>query len=445
MITSLSITTLGGTRHQGWQIRSRRSRGWARSSGSGLFRHLLSLALNRRLFCLWSNRNRKEVAREHGTHLPQNAKILIPIMKLAVRGYRVVSISWCATAIMVLMQFADVSTKASQQNQVRQKRSRSKPRQPSLEHDSSSDQSDDSQQSRHARSQSHFNSHPSSDPACYPYAQPPYHPQQHPPHMYDPRAQFIISQAMHQLSALVAGGPWTPPGPRSHTPVPYTPTHHHQFPRHSGSGRSQTMYITPTHHPHPYPYVYDPAFSGATMPPDSPELHSSLTASGIGDGVRRKSLVGRSRSRGRRVSFHVEEVTEVRDEDQMDVHYSPSISDSRRKKREGSQMGKGHGSSDESSPSRNDASPKPHRKAKAEGKVKVAPKHKPSQNEDEDDSEPRVKDRGRSFRRAQTPGPSVPAEETDPPSSPNHSRGSRSMGRGRSRSVSRPLKSTNKR
>ena len=49
--------------------------------------------------------------------------------------------------------------------------------------------------------------------------------QHHPPPIPDPRAKFIITQAMQQLSALV-GTPWTPPHDSSF--IPHTPPRRHQ-------------------------------------------------------------------------------------------------------------------------------------------------------------------------------------------------------------------------
>lgn len=141
------------------------------------------------------------------------------------------------------------------------------------------------------------------------------------PPMPDPRAQFIITQAMQQLSALV-GTPWTPPHNSS---IPYTPTRRNQ------SRRASSIFNTPSYHPHPYPYSYDPNLSLATLPPESPESVSSPEKSSHGP---RKSSVSRSRSRGRRVSFKIDD-NESGDDDgrgRVDIYSSPSnIPASRRK------------------------------------------------------------------------------------------------------------------
>jgi hypothetical protein len=114
---------------------------------------------------------------------------------------------------------------------------------------------------------------------------------------------------MQQLSALV-GAPWAPahsyPGA-----VPHIPTH-----RHVSERPSNKQYVTPTHQHHPYPYSYDPQLSHATLPPDSSDNNSSPEIP-----ARRRTLVRRSRSRGRRVSFIVEE--DNKSSDVMEVPSSP--------------------------------------------------------------------------------------------------------------------------
>ncbi|KAF8798798.1 hypothetical protein BYT27DRAFT_7343190 [Phlegmacium glaucopus] len=144
-----------------------------------------------------------------------------------------------------------------------------------------------------------------------------------PPEMFapplpDPRAQFIITQAMQQLSALV-GTPWTPP--HDSPSVPYTPSRRHQ------SIRANSIFNTPSYRPHPYPYSYDPNLSHATLPPESPESASSPEKSSQGP---RKSSMARSRSRGRRVSFKIDDESGDGDGGR-DLTSSPSnISSSRR-------------------------------------------------------------------------------------------------------------------
>ncbi|KAF5361677.1 hypothetical protein D9758_007385 [Tetrapyrgos nigripes] len=218
------------------------------------------------------------------------------------------------------------------------------------------------------RSQSHLDS-------IHPYANsyyPPYPPLMYDRHknypqapVFDPRAQYIISQAVHQLSALFSN-PWVPQhhdsyppphhpymqsheGPSVPSAIPYTPTRGERsrsmfnlspvIPSPSTpSAPSSSVYHTPTHRPHPQPYSYDPAFSRGTLPPSSPEPDSSpvrssspgqfssptigysptstsdaLSSSPVATGFRRaSSLVSRSKSRGRRVSFK-KDVTEIGD------------------------------------------------------------------------------------------------------------------------------------
>ncbi|KAF5315026.1 hypothetical protein D9619_006981 [Psilocybe cf. subviscida] len=170
-------------------------------------------------------------------------------------------------------------------------------------------------------------SHPHSHPPSHPHSRPPPHAQLH-PHEYssipDPRAQLIIAQAMHQLSALV-GGAWPQP-PYSESYIPRTPSsHRHQHPhqpQHNQHRQGSQLplpplgsYITPSHRRPPEPY-YDPDFSYATMPPDSPEVNSSPDKSSPPN-ARRKSIVGRSRSRGRRVSFHFDEESGTREREAL--------------------------------------------------------------------------------------------------------------------------------
>ncbi|PPR01155.1 hypothetical protein CVT26_016056 [Gymnopilus dilepis] len=146
----------------------------------------------------------------------------------------------------------------------------------------------------------------------YAYPFPPYYHPHHPPPEYPPypnlQAQQIIQNAVQQLSAALLGSAWPPPPGFAPPPAQQTPSRG----RHS-SRRPDDPFTTPTHHPHPFPYIYDPTLSHATEPPESPEVDSSPEMSVSG---RRKSLVRRSRSRGRRVSFVVED-------EEMEIQSSP--------------------------------------------------------------------------------------------------------------------------
>ncbi|KAF9013393.1 hypothetical protein BDQ17DRAFT_1343349 [Cyathus striatus] len=200
------------------------------------------------------------------------------------------------------------SSSGSERDSYEKKRStRGRSKSKSLHISSDSEESEASSsgeysQPRHPRSpQATFNPTPP-----YPYMQPPstqHHPHHYPPQVYppipDPRAQIIVAHAMQQLSALVGWG--TSPG------IPFTPSRRHG---HSSPG---LMYSTPTHHV--FPYMFDPNMSNATLPPDSPNLQSSPDIA-----PRKKSLVRRSRSRGRRVSFKVDNRD---DGDLIDVQSSP--------------------------------------------------------------------------------------------------------------------------
>ncbi|KAJ7675797.1 hypothetical protein DFH06DRAFT_1170558 [Mycena polygramma] len=132
-------------------------------------------------------------------------------------------------------------------------------------------------------------------PSYYPF--PPYPPPTdvHPTvPLHDPRAQFIIAQAMHQLSTL-----FTAPWPAQ----PFTPPRHPSSARpSSASGSSSYSYPTTPHHPHTSPYVFDSGASVGSLPPSSPPSSSPPPSSPL----RRASLVPRSRSRGRRVSFKLD-------------------------------------------------------------------------------------------------------------------------------------------
>ncbi|EKM79365.1 hypothetical protein AGABI1DRAFT_128521 [Agaricus bisporus var. burnettii JB137-S8] len=134
-----------------------------------------------------------------------------------------------------------------------------------------------------------------------PRIQPPYtphtpsrHSETYPP-FADTRAQQIITQAMHQLAALF----WTPTHPVPANPMYPYPSPHHTYP----SVGPNFLHSTPDH-PHPYPFTFDPSLSAASLPPSSPEPPSSP----LKPRERRKSLVSRSYSRGRRVSFCADEI-----------------------------------------------------------------------------------------------------------------------------------------
>ncbi|KAG6897761.1 hypothetical protein C0992_011430 [Termitomyces sp. T32_za158] len=244
---------------------------------------------------------------------------------------------------------------------------------------------------RHSsRAPSQFNSpyHPY-PPQLYPTHPPP--DQQRPIYtpLHDPRAQYIFTQAMQQIFAL-GGGAWGPPPPPARGLTPFTPKYRR---RQREDHPPLHIYSTPMHHPHPYPFSYDPMLSHATLPPSSPEMLSSPSISASSGQPRRKSLVERSRSRGRRVSFREEE-------SDIDASSGPeAYSDgalppdrqntSRSGLEECRRKGKGKDSAyDESLMSDSEAKPEP------------APK-------------PFLKERGRPPKRHQTPGPS--SHEKDSP------------------------------
>lgn len=237
----------------------------------------------------------------------------------------------------------------------------------------------DSPEAPPRRSLSYFNPPPPSE-HFYPY------PSAYPPReqgssyapLYDPRAQYIISQAMHQLSALATSWPGVEHHPLPPAHPPYTPSRHRGFP---GSA-SSSMYNTPTQRMHPHPYDYDPNLSRGTLPPSSPDFQSSPTPEGVQTSGRASSLVARSRSRGRRVSFRIEEEADIVELDSMQVS-PPSNIRNQKDERHSVRRDKGKG------------------KARFEEVI------------DDYESEPEpvreLVTRGRSVGRAQTPAPQGPS------------------------------------
>lgn len=142
--------------------------------------------------------------------------------------------------------------------------------------------SSDSEEYNHKPPRSHYDNFQSP----YHYHRPP---EMFAPPIPDPRAQFIITQAMHQLSALV-GTPWIPPYDPSF--IPHTPSRRHQ------SRRAYSVFNTPNH-----PYQSFP-----TLPPESPDpISSPEKLSSSSHGPRKSSMArARSRSRGRQVSFEID-------------------------------------------------------------------------------------------------------------------------------------------
>jgi hypothetical protein len=178
--------------------------------------------------------------------------------------------------------------------------------------------------------------------------------------MHGPQAQYLLAQAMHHLSYLMSASghgahphpgveqpSWPPlpapghvsglagPSASSYGPPPHfisrgsydTPhsTPPHSRHRHSfnsspiaSSGVSSSnsipsAYTTPVR-AHPYPYTFTPSLSNATLPPSSPEdQHTASPPSphlrhGDIEITRSKSLMrGQSKSRGRRVSFRIDD------------------------------------------------------------------------------------------------------------------------------------------
>lgn len=169
------------------------------------------------------------------------------------------------------------------------------------------------------------------------------------------------------------------------------------------------MYITPTHHPHPYPYAYDPEFSNATVPPDTPEVTSS-------PGELRKSLVERSRSRGRRVSFKIER--EDIDADAMDIYSSPTGN---------------HANCEMSERGHSSESDEPSRKGK-ERKQKSGIVESKSKHGLEGVERDRKNGSAQKVNRGQTPGPSTRDKSDDSAHEPSSFKNATTTDRGRRRS-----------
>ncbi|KAJ7288335.1 hypothetical protein C8J57DRAFT_1279892 [Mycena rebaudengoi] len=209
--------------------------------------------------------------------------------------------------------------------------------------------------------------------------------------LQDPRAQLIISQAMqqamHQLSNLFAG-PWTPG-------QPFTPPRHPPSTRStSGSGSSPYSYPSTPHHPHAYPYVFNSGTSAGTLPPSSPPTSSppSLASSPIRAGRPpsrpRSSLVSQSRSRGRRVSFTMEdELIDV----ERDAGDTGVVSHGCNRR----------GTRHREYPNDNESDHSPSKATKSNGKAKKEQEYVSDSEASEGDS------RSGTVERAQTPGPPV--------------------------------------
>jgi len=174
-------------------------------------------------------------------------------------------------------------------------RSKSKPAVSAEDADASSFDEDMDYQRRHASvSTTTQNNYSSSSHHLGPY-----------PAIADPRAQQIIISAMQQLGALLT----VPVAAPAH---PCTPTRH----KYSSAGPSFVQ-STPDH-PHPYPF--DPSLSKATLPPSSPEIPLSPIRP-----RERRSPTSRSHSRGRHVSFFVDDKDGTNSEYDSEFFMSTSL------------------------------------------------------------------------------------------------------------------------
>ncbi|KAI0720484.1 hypothetical protein C8T65DRAFT_633153 [Cerioporus squamosus] len=231
-----------------------------------------------------------------------------------------------------------------------------------------------------------------------------------------PQAQLMFAHAWHSLSYLMASGAISAPPPlgTGYPPglpfppapwPPYTPSHQrhrtHPFDTPSlaseaGPSRSST-YSTPTHHPHPYPYSYDPVFSNGTLPPSSPIPSSPATSS---PALRPASVPPgqRSRSRGRRVSFKL-------DENNQPLPPTPP-------QRPQDLPGDTPSTSKRAALS---STPKAKGKGKARAEPEPEPEPEPEEEVSSDDDEPPPRPpRGRALRRASTPAPPSQREKSVP-------------------------------
>ncbi|KAJ7672735.1 hypothetical protein B0H17DRAFT_1083801 [Mycena rosella] len=238
--------------------------------------------------------------------------------------------------------------------------------------------------------------HPRPVPAMPPYYPPPGSFYPYPPFtpgtdihpampLQDPRAQFIISQAMqqamHQLSTLYAA-PWSA--------QPFTPPRHPPSARSASSSGSSPYYPTTPHHPHTHPYVFNSGASMGTLPPSSPP-GSSPASSPVRGAGRRASLVPRSRSRGRRVSFRLDE--ELRD-NEVDLHGDSSDPlPARHEARTSEEI--------DDTPSSSPSKPKHKDKGKKKMMDSSLFESEPSDPGSRSNARPRIAER------AQTPGPSI--------------------------------------
>ncbi|EGN98392.1 hypothetical protein SERLA73DRAFT_183370 [Serpula lacrymans var. lacrymans S7.3] len=158
-----------------------------------------------------------------------------------------------------------------------------------------------------------------------------------------------------------------------------------------------------------------PSSSQATFPPSSPQLLSPALSTGDGEIVRPKSLVkGRSKSRGRRVSFVLNDDHRPRSVDR------PSTSENRGRRRHDSPVDEldawvtenrsGQDTSDKqgSRPMKNEhASHRPQssiRRVAASSMDEISKSTKRSQVVDDESSTP-IESRGQQIERGRTPGP----------------------------------------
>ncbi|EFI27180.1 hypothetical protein CC1G_15005 [Coprinopsis cinerea okayama7 len=207
--------------------------------------------------------------------------------------------------------------KSIQQRSPRKRRSKSRPRpSPSEDADDSGSESETLQHPNHFYP--YYSQHPPNP--TYPYAQPLYPPPPPPgPSQYtrgftpmpppnvpqhgrgytpmpDPHSDYFVSQVASRVVAALWNPGAMPPhfGPPPGQP-PFTPSSsHHRMSHHYN-------YATPPHQHYPYPPYHHPDFSRATAPPDTPSERESSSCRS--EGGRKKSIVHRSRSKGRAVSF----------------------------------------------------------------------------------------------------------------------------------------------
>lgn len=253
---------------------------------------------------------------------------------------------------------------------------------------------------------------------------------------------------MHHLSYLMSASghahsnvgqpPWPQPptagpGPSSASYVPpafdshnsdwllyNTPHHRHRrrsdaFDSSPIASSSASAYTTPIHQ-HPHPYTFNPSLSNATLPPSSPDQASSQPSS---PSRNFSSVRERSKSRGRRVSFRIDDdrphgLSDRERSLQFDNHDSlaqdvndPPTSSPLSKYAQATSLKRGRSKSIRRELSSEPAVKTSPRQTHSKGKHKAVIMDTAREDAEPDESPSRAsaKTRSKRFERAQTPGP----------------------------------------